>query len=125
MGPSAGTGKRTDDGRKDTKSTDDSWSGGSRTPPSGGKQSPLIRFDPIQIAGPNDSKPISVLLDESSLRGGPGNKGTKGKSNNSVDTLYSLFLNHLLRPREWNAQFDGNGYFAFRREHIIALAEEC
>jgi hypothetical protein len=43
----------------------------------------------------------------------------------SVDTLYSLFLNHLLRPREWSAQFDGNGYFAFRREHIIALAEEC
>jgi len=36
-----------------------------------------------------------------------------------------LFLNHLLRPREWTAQFDGNGYFAFRREHIIALAEEC
>lgn len=43
----------------------------------------------------------------------------------SIDTLYSLFLNHLLRPREWSAQFDGNGYFAFRREHIIALADEC
>ena len=41
------------------------------------------------------------------------------------DTLYNLFLNHLLRPREWTAQFDGNGYFAFRREHIIALTEEC
>jgi len=54
----------------------------------------------------------------------PGEKAVKQKIN-SVDTLYSLFLNHLLRPREWNAQFDGNGYFAFRREHIIALAEEC
>lgn len=41
------------------------------------------------------------------------------------DTLYNLFLSHLLRPREWTAQYDGNGYFAFRREHIIALAEEC
>jgi protein phosphatase len=41
------------------------------------------------------------------------------------DTLYNLFLNHLLRPREWTAQYDGNGYFAFRREHIIALTEEC
>lgn len=51
---------------------------------------------------------------------GPGAKG-----GNTIDTLYSLFLNHLLRPREWSAQFDGNGYFAFRREHIIALAEEC
>jgi hypothetical protein len=38
---------------------------------------------------------------------------TKGKGNdpknasykqiNSIDTLYSLFLNHLLRPREWSA----------------------
>lgn len=49
----------------------------------------------------------------------------KYKQINSIDTLYSLFLNHLLRPREWSAQFDGNGYFAFRREHIIALADEC
>jgi len=47
------------------------------------------------------------------------------KPSNSLDTLYSLFLNHLLRPREWTAQFDGSGYFAFRREHIIALADEC
>ena len=36
VGPDVGR-KRNDDGRKDTKSTDDSWSGGSRTPPSGGK----------------------------------------------------------------------------------------
>ena len=41
------------------------------------------------------------------------------------DTLFNLFLSHLLRPKEWTAQYDGNGYFAFRREHIIALAEEC
>ncbi len=25
------------------------------------------------------------------------------KQINSIDTLYSLFLNHLLRPREWSA----------------------
>lgn len=42
-----------------------------------------------------------------------------------VDTLCSLFLNLLLRPREWSASFDGNGYFAFRREQILALADEC
>jgi hypothetical protein len=41
------------------------------------------------------------------------------------DTLYNLFLAHLLRPTEWTAQYDGCGYFAFRREHIIALAEEA
>lgn len=44
---------------------------------------------------------------------------------NQKDTLHNLFLSHLLRPREWTAQYDGNGYFAFRREHIIALTEEC
>jgi hypothetical protein len=55
-----------------------------------------------------------------------GNKDQRqNKPTNSLDTLYSLFLNHLLRPREWTAQFDGSGYFAFRREHIIALADEC
>ena len=57
--------------------------------------------------------------------GKPNNLGNNGKQANTIDTFYSLFLNHLLRPREWSAQFDGNGYFAFRREHIIALAEEC
>ena len=31
----------------------------------------------------------------------------------------------MLRPREWSSQNDGNGYFAFRREHILALADEC
>jgi hypothetical protein len=58
------------------------------------------------------------------MGGAPGTAG-QNRTVNSVDTLYQLFLNHLLRPREWTAQFDGNGYFAFRREHIIALAEEC
>ena len=32
---------------------------------------------------------------------------------------------HLLKPREWSAQNDGNGYFSFRKELIIALADEC
>jgi len=48
-----------------------------------------------------------------------------GANPNQKDTLHNLFLSHLLRPREWTAQYDGNGYFAFRREHIIALTEEC
>lgn len=42
------------------KSTDDSWSNGSKTPPSNGSKSPTIRFDPIQIVGPNDSKPMQL-----------------------------------------------------------------
>jgi len=41
------------------------------------------------------------------------------------DTLQNLFISHLLRPREWTAQYDGSGYFAFRKEHIIALADEA
>ena len=50
---------------------------------------------------------------------------SSAQPNMQKDTLYNLFLAHLLRPKEWTAQYDGNGYFAFRREHIIALAEEC
>jgi hypothetical protein len=42
----------------DNKSTDDSWSNGSKTPPSNGSKSPTIRFDPIQIVGPTDNKPV-------------------------------------------------------------------
>lgn len=33
--------------------------------------------------------------------GGPGTG--QNRTVNSVDTLYQLFLNHLLRPREWTA----------------------
>ena len=45
------------------------------------------------------------------------------KNGKSVDSLHQLFLNHLLRPKEWSASVDGQTYFAFRREHILALAE--
>lgn len=37
--------------------------------------------------------------------------------------LHNLFVNHLLRPREWNTP--PNSKFNFRREHILALTEEC
>ena len=47
------------------------------------------------------------------------------KDGKQVDTLHQLFLNHLLRPKEWSASVDGQTYFAFRREHILALAEEA
>ena len=36
--------------------------------------------------------------------------------------LHSLFINHLLRPREWNTP--ANARFSFRREHILTLTEE-
>lgn len=42
-----------------------------------------------------------------------------------VESLSQLFLNHLLRPKEWSASVDGQTYFAFRREHILALADEA
>jgi len=128
-------------GKKDTKletgklagSTKDSdiTTSGSKTPPlSAGEKSPKIRFDPVQIVEAPGQKPRTLKMDDfeeakqAQLKK-PGQAVTPQRSINSIDTLYSLFLNHLLRPREWSAQFDGNGYFAFRREHIIALAEEC
>jgi protein phosphatase len=36
-----------------------------------------------------------------------------------------MFLNHLLRPKEWQKNVDDPTYFAFRREHIMALADEA
>ena len=56
------------------------------------------------------------------LAGGDDKGGKDGKS---VDSLHQLFLNHLLRPKEWSASVDGQTYFAFRREHILALADEA
>jgi len=49
-------------------------------------------------------------------------RDNKGKN---VESLHQLFLNYLLRPKEWSASVDGQTYFAFRREHILALAEEA
>lgn len=47
------------------------------------------------------------------------------KNTKNVESLHQLFLNHLLRPKEWSASVDGQTYFAFRREHILALSEEA
>ena len=69
--------------------------------------------------GKTVAKPLPRLLEERKTGGNNEN------SQNPQDSLYNLFLSHLLRPREWSAQNDGNGYFAFRREHILALADEC
>jgi hypothetical protein len=49
----------------------------------------------------------------------------RDKNGKNVESLHQLFLNYLLRPKEWSAQVDGQTYFAFRREHILALAEEA
>jgi protein phosphatase len=49
----------------------------------------------------------------------------QGGDNGPKEQLHQLFLNHLLRPKEWSASVDGQTYFAFRREHILALADEA
>ena len=77
-------------------------------------------FEVSPGTGKTVAKPLPRLLEEQKGAGAsdPG-------AQNPQDSLYNLFLSHLLRPREWSAQNDGNGYFAFRREHILALADEC
>ena len=49
----------------------------------------------------------------------------RDKNSKNIESLHQLFLNHLLRPKEWSASVDGQTYFAFRRDHILALAEEA
>ena len=36
-----------------------------------------------------------------------GSDATRDKSGKNVDSLHQLFLNHLLRPKEWSASVDG------------------
>ena len=75
-------------------------------PPGNRKVSPKAEIRPLPQA-PEKKKTIQVVSG-SSDRGNP---------------LQNIFINHLLRPSEWNAQ--ANTRFGFRREHIIALTEEC
>lgn len=84
-----------------------------------------IKMDKAEVeAKPGAGKTVHMVLNADEEKKQDKSFATP-QSNIEKDTLYNLFLNHLLRPREWTAQFDGNGYFAFRREHIIALTEEC
>jgi len=88
-----------------------------------------IKISKAEVVVSEGEKPkllaLNEIVEEKKKQGKQATDPQKGPAGNSIDTIYSLFLNHLLRPREWSAQFDGNGYFAFRREHIISLAEEC
>jgi len=45
------------------------------------------------------------------------------ESREKGNPLHNLFINHLLRPGEWNTP--ANSRFSFRKEHIYALTEEC
>ncbi|OMJ90431.1 hypothetical protein SteCoe_7238 [Stentor coeruleus] len=65
-----------------------------------------------------DSRPIPPIPEEK--------KAAITIANNTPDRgnpLQNLFINHLLRPSEWNTP--ANARFGFRREHIFALTEEC
>lgn len=62
----------------------------------------------VEVAAGEKTKMLSLNeLDEQNRGGLAGKKGPPDsklhKPANSIDTLYSLFLNHLLRPREWSA----------------------
>lgn len=52
------------------------------------------------------------------------------KGGNSVETLYTLFLNHLLKPKEWASNEGGIAdnemdRFYFRTNFILSLVDEC
>ncbi len=81
------------------------------TPPmqSLAKQNERIRMGKAEVELSYGEKPKHISLHELEEEKNKG-QGKKGgldqkvyKQINSIDTLYSLFLNHLLRPREWSA----------------------
>ena len=85
-----------------------------------------IRMDRAELevnpgTGQTVQKALPKLLEENKA----GETNDPNQQTHAQDSLHNLFLSHLLRPREWSAQNDGNGYFAFRREHILALGDEC
>ena len=54
------------------------------------------------------------------------NAGAPPGQRKNVENLYTLFLNHLLRPAEWaKNQIEYTDNFPFRREHILALTDQC
>lgn len=56
-------------------------------------------------------------------------KGSRSSKAGGVETLYNLFLGHLLKPAEWASNEDGIAdnemdRFHFRSNYILALVEE-
>ena len=101
---------------------------GKRTPPmqSLARENNKIRMDKVEFetqpgAGATTMKALNKYTEEKRL----GNQAAANTGSQNNDRIYNLFLAHLLKPREWSAQQDGNGYFSFRRELIIALADEA
>lgn len=73
-------------------------------------------------AGVTTLKSLADYAEEAKGGGGLAGEVSKAKKQESIS---QLFLTNLLKPREWSAQTDGSGYLPFRREHVLALAEEC
>lgn len=74
------------------------------------KQNAPIRIGKAEVETAAGEKPRHISLQDLEDEKTKGQQQKKGgdqskmyKQINSVDTLYSLFLNHLLRPREWSA----------------------
>lgn len=104
-------------------------SDGKKTPPMQSlvRENNKIRMDRVEVesqpgAGTTIMKPLQKYAEDKK-------SGLTTQTNNTGpqlnDRIYNLFLSHLLKPREWSSQTDGSGYFSFRKELIIALAEEC
>lgn len=97
-------------------------SSGSRTPPKGGIGA---RLGGITIGAPDVEKKSKITIGEPEEE-----KNVKKKTGN-VETLNALFLNHLLKPREWSSATDLSALggdverFYFRSDHILALVDEC
>ena len=92
--------------------------GGSTEPPPTSAGSSLRSIDPSKQPRPLPVAPAAETLVPRRVPvpviSQPTEKG---------NPLHNLFINHLLRPSEWNTP--ANSKFTFRREHIWALTEEC
>jgi hypothetical protein len=88
-----------------------------------GKSTPTEKEGGIILKKPQIENP-DEFEEEKSM------KSSKSSKAGGVEALYNLFLNHLLKPKEWASNFEGIAdtemdRFHFRSNYILALVDEC
>lgn len=79
--------------------------------PQASTQMKIIPLESLQ----EESKKLSVQIKDPKLI----------KQPTGPDSIYSLFIKQLLRPREWASQANINEKFNYRKELIVALVDQC
>ncbi len=81
----------------------------------GNPHAKILKSVPLDVL-PEESKRIGIQIKDPKL---------VKPSASGPDSIYSVFLSQLLRPKDWATQQEPNGKFGYRKELIMALADQC